>query len=88
VQLQPWSQPIIDEGIADGRLRLRDVLGRSERMIEGVVLVCHATARVPDLDLLPTLRAAGVAVHRIGDSKAPRSLLMATSEGYQLGLQL
>jgi hypothetical protein len=53
-----------------------------------VVLVSHATARVPDLDLLPTLRAAGVAVHRIGDSKAPRSLLMATSEGYQLGLQL
>lgn len=88
VQLQPWSQPIIDEGIAEGRLRLRDVLGRSERVIEGVVLVCHATARIPDLAMLPALRAAGIPVHRIGDSKAPRSLLMATSEGYQLGLQL
>jgi len=47
-----------------------------------------AALPVREFEQLPTLRAAGVAVHRIGDSKAPRSLLMATSEGYQLGLQL
>lgn len=88
VQLQSWSEPLIDEGIAEGRLRLRDVLGRDERVIDGVVLLTHATARVPDLDLLPALRAAGLPVHLIGDAKAPRSLLMATSEGYQLGLQV
>jgi hypothetical protein len=43
---------------------------------------------VPDDGLVAPLRAAGVELHVVGDCQAPRSLLVATGEGYAAGMRI
>ena len=40
------------------------------------------------VELQPPLEEQGLVVHTIGDSRAPRSVLAATREGYRLGVSL
>lgn len=89
VEVHGFARPRFDEQVAEGRLALESVLtGESLRTLEHVVLVAHATPRVPDDALAVPLRAAGIEVRLIGDCRAPRSLLLATQEGYRAGLAL
>ena len=71
-----------------GIVRLRHVLGGRDAEVDGVALLTYATARIPDDSLAAPLRAAGVDVHVIGDCFAPRSLLVASGEGYAAGMRL
>lgn len=61
--------------------------GRRDRIAD-VALFTYATPRVPDDALAAPLRAAGVAITVIGDAYAPRSVLMATQEGYRAGMEV
>ena len=84
-----FAEPLIDERIADGKLTLRSVLVERElAVLDDVVLVAHAGSRIPDDTLLAPLRAAGVTLRLVGDCYAPRSLLVATQEGYRAGLEV
>ncbi len=89
VQVFGFAEPVVDEAIGEGRLALRSTLVERElAVLEDVVLLSHATSRVPNDSLAAPLRIAGIAVQRIGDCRAPRSLLVATQEGYRAGLAL
>lgn len=89
VQVFGFAEPVVDEAIGEGRLALRSTLVERElAVLEDVVLLSHATSRVPNDSLAAPLRVAGIAVQRIGDCRAPRSLLVATQEGYRAGLAL
>lgn len=89
VQVFGFAEPLVDERIGEGRVILRSTLvDRELAVLEDVVLLSHATSRVPNDELSAPLRAAGFPVQRIGDCRAPRSLLVATQEGYRAGLAL
>jgi 2,4-dienoyl-CoA reductase-like NADH-dependent reductase (Old Yellow Enzyme family)/thioredoxin reductase len=61
--------------------------GRTQR-IEDVVALSYATARRPCDELAGPLRAAGIEVIAVGDCRAPRGVLAATREGYEVGMAL
>ncbi|MEQ8516909.1 MAG: hypothetical protein RIC38_15015, partial [Chromatocurvus sp.] len=56
--------------------------------IEDVVAVTYATSRVPNDALAAPLVQAGIAVTTIGDCRAPRTVLAATREGYEIASSL
>ena len=55
-------------------------------MLDDVAAVTYATPRVPDDQLRAALEAAGREVHLVGDCYAPRSVLAATRQGYEVGM--
>lgn len=86
--VEAWGMPVFDEGLFEGRMTVRHVMGGADRVVEDVVLMTHATARAPNDALFLPLKEKGVEVIRIGDCHAPRSLLVATGEGYRAGMRL
>ncbi|MEN9527051.1 MAG: hypothetical protein RLY56_1002, partial [Pseudomonadota bacterium] len=86
IEVQNWCEPVFDEGLFEGRMTLRPVHAGPMRYIDDVALVTHATPRLPNDELLAPLRAAGVELIQVGDCHAPRSLLIATGEGYRAGM--
>jgi thioredoxin reductase len=88
IQVVNWHDVIFDESLLEGQVRLREVRGLGETTVNDVALIVHATPRIPNDQLLGPLRAAGVSVQVIGDCYAPRSLLVATGEGYRCGMSL
>ena len=88
VEVYTLFEPEFGDEFADGIVRLRHVLGGRDAEVDGVALLTYATARIPDDSLAAPLRAAGVDVHVIGDCFAPRSLLVASGEGYAAGMRL
>ena len=88
IDVVSWHEVVFDEGLLEGRVTLREVRGLGERVIEEVTLLTHATPRIPNDALVAPLREAGVGVSMIGDAHAPRSLLVATAEGYRCAMAL
>lgn len=74
--------------LEDATVDLRNVYSGVHSSIEEVVAVCYSTSRVPDDDLLLPLRDHGLVVRPIGDCKAPRTVLAATREGYDVAMSL
>lgn len=54
--------------------------------MEDVARFTYATPRVPNDSLAPLLRQARIEVTATGDCYAPRSLLVATAEGYRCAM--
>ncbi len=88
IEVLGWHDVVFDDSLLEGRVRLHEVRGLGETVVDEVTLLTHATPRLPNDQLLGPLRAAGLPVHAIGDSHAPRSLLVATGEGYRCGMAL
>ena len=68
----------------DGAVDLVNIHSGVRTTIDDVALLTYATPRQPNIELLAPLKQAGFAVHRIGDALSPRTLRVATSEGYAL----
>ena len=69
----------------EGAVTLKNVYNGDTRTFDEVALLTYATPRRPNIALQQPLEAAGIEVIRIGDARAPRTLQVATSEGYRLG---
>ena len=67
-----------------GQFALRNVYNGALETLDSVTAVVHATSRVPNDGLREPLLAKGLEVIPIGDCKAPRSLMAATREGYDI----
>jgi hypothetical protein len=88
VELICHVEPDSLDGLEEGRLMIKNVYnGRVSELID-VVTVVHASSRVPNQHLLTPLRVDGLEVIPIGDCRAPRSLMAATHEGYQVANSL
>jgi 2,4-dienoyl-CoA reductase-like NADH-dependent reductase (Old Yellow Enzyme family)/thioredoxin reductase len=74
------------DGLEDGRLTLFNVYNGDPVELDAVAAVTFATPRVPDDQLRPVFEAAGREVHLVGDCYAPRSVLAATRQGYEVGM--
>ena len=71
-----------------GQLTLRNVYNGKLETLESVATMIHASSRVPNDFLLEPLLAEGLDAIPVGDCKAPRSLMSATREGYDIAKAL
>ncbi|MEO0998839.1 MAG: FAD-dependent oxidoreductase, partial [Pseudomonadota bacterium] len=69
-------------------VELVNIYNGAQTIIDDIAAISYATARVPDDRLLEPLESAGFKVDRIGDCRAPRSVLAATREGYDVAMAL
>ncbi len=88
VTIVPLAELSPDSDLEAGIVRHCNVHSGEVGQIAGVSLLTYATPRRSDARLEAPLRAAGIAVHVIGDAHAPRNVLSATSEGHALGNSL
>jgi thioredoxin reductase len=79
--------PDLDE-LENGCLRVSNVYNHADRILEDIAGITFATSRIPLDELKPDIQALGIEVQTIGDCHAPRSVLAATRQGYQVGLAL
>ena len=81
-------RPLPDPQIAEGEIAFANIFSGVEERLTGVTFLTYATHRIPDDTLAAPLRAAGIPLRLIGDCKAPRITISATSEGYRAGMDL
>lgn len=87
IDVKNFCEPVFDDGLAEGIVTLVNVFGAGQETVEGVSLITHATPRIPRDELVAPVRAAGLELAVVGDCQAPRSLLVATGEGYRAGMR-
>lgn len=81
-------RPLPGPRIEDGELAYANVYSGEQEVLTDVAFLTYATARVPDDRLAAPLRAAGINVQLVGDCKAPRLALSATSEGHRAAMEI
>jgi hypothetical protein len=85
VEVVPLVEPLRDSRFEEGEIAYANIFNGQRGLLTNVSLFTYATARFPEDGLAAPLRAAGIAVDVIGDAWAPRSVLVATSEGHRVG---
>ncbi len=86
VEILTCVEPRSLDGLEDGRLSLHNVYNGDATVLEDVAALTFATPRVPNDELRAVLEAAGREVHLVGDCYAPRSVLAATRQGFEVGM--
>ncbi|MES2056536.1 MAG: FAD-dependent oxidoreductase [Pseudomonadota bacterium] len=81
-------RPLATSRFEEGEIAYANVHSGREGLIRDVALFTFATPRRPNDLLAGALRAAGISVTLVGDCYAPRSVLMATAEGYRAGMEI
>ena len=80
--------PVGLDELEEAKLRIANVYSGAEQVLGEIVSVTYSTARRPLDELQAPLEAQGLNVLTIGDCHAPRSVLAATRQGYQVGMSL
>jgi 2,4-dienoyl-CoA reductase-like NADH-dependent reductase (Old Yellow Enzyme family)/thioredoxin reductase len=88
VEILTNVEPRSLDGLEDGRLTAFNVYNGDATELDDVAAVTYSTPRIPDDGLRPVFEAAGREVHLIGDCYAPRSVLAATRQGYEVGMAI
>ena len=86
IEILPLQELSGEGDLESGELHVRNVHTDALTVIRETALLTYATPRVPRLELLGQLRSKGLEVKLIGDCRAPRTVLAATSEGHAAGL--
>jgi len=82
--VEPENLDRMDEGI----LELVNVYNGDITELDELAGITFSTPRTPNDELRTVLEAAGKDVHAIGDAYAPRSVLAATRQGYEVGTSI
>jgi len=64
------------------------VFSGATETINDLALLTYVTPRVPNDGLASQLSVAGIECHLAGDAYAPRTLLAATRQGFEVGMLL
>ena len=88
IEIVTSVRPLASSRFEEGEVAYANVFSAQESVIGDVALFTYATARLPNDALAAPLRAAGFEVHIIGDAFAPRTVLVATAEGYRTGMEM
>lgn len=72
------------DALEDAALDVVNVYNGAVTRINDVVAITYSTSRAPNNELLEPLEAAGLNVEVVGDARAPRTVLAATREGYDV----
>lgn len=76
------------DALEEAALEVVNIYNGEITRIEDVVAITYATSRVPNDALRAPLLQAGIPVTAIGDCRAPRTVLAATREGYDVAATL
>lgn len=87
IEVLPLHELSAEGDLENGEIRVRNVYTGAHTPIRETALVTYSTPRAPRLELLGPLRALELDVRQIGDCRAPRTVLAATSEGHAAGLE-
>jgi 2,4-dienoyl-CoA reductase-like NADH-dependent reductase (Old Yellow Enzyme family)/thioredoxin reductase len=82
------SEALGDSPLDEGVLKVANIFTGAQQTIDDLALLTYATPRVPNNGLAVQLQAEGVECYLIGDAYAPRTLMAATSQGFQIGSQV
>jgi hypothetical protein len=82
------AEPLDADLLAEGRLRLRNVYNNDISELNELAALTYSTSRTPNDSLGKVLAATGREVFLAGDCYAPRSVLAATRQGYQVGIDV
>lgn len=74
--------------IGERQVQVRHVYSKRRRDIADVDAVVLACGALPDTELYAQLREWGVDAHILGDAYAPRRLVWATKQAYELAVQI
>jgi len=85
VQILTCCEPADVEGLDEGQLSAINVYNGEATVIDNLVGISYATARVPRDELRAPLENEGIRVQTIGDCYAPRTVLAATRQGHKIG---
>lgn len=85
IETMPFGEIAAESELENGLVRIRNI--HSGRLIDitDVVVLTYSTPRVPDDALYDELRGRYADIHRVGDCRQPRTVLLATTEGHTLG---
>lgn len=81
-------KPVSAEGLENGNLTYENVYSGRTDVLREVSLLTYATARIPDISLAGELRELGYQPLLVGDCRAPRIVLSATSDGYRAAMEI
>jgi len=85
VEMVLHTEPCWGDGLEDGRLEIANAYTGERTTIDDVAFFAYATPRAPNIELAAPLRAAGIAVHLVGDCRSSRGVMAATAEGHAAG---
>ena len=88
VDIITCSRPADLGRLEAGELELINVYNGKSLILEDVASITYSTSRVPNDRLLKPLTETGIEVITIGDCRAPRTVLAATREGYEVAREL
>lgn len=88
VEIITCSRPANLARLEAAELELTNVYNGRSRTLNDVVAMTYSTSRVPNDQLLMPLNDAAVEVITVGDCRAPRTVLAATREGYEVAREL
>ena len=85
IEMVLHSEPCGLDGLEEGVLEYANIYTQERTAINDTAFFAYATPRAPRVELLEPLRAAGIAVHVVGDCRVPRGVMAATAEGHAAG---
>jgi hypothetical protein len=88
IEVVPFAEVAAESALEEGLVHVTNIHTGQVSAITDVAVLSYATPRVPNDALYDALRARYPDIHRIGDCRQPRTVLLATSEGHSLGNRL
>jgi len=85
IRIAGLCEPRLTDSFEQGRLEYVNIYSGETTVVDDVAFLAWSTPRAPNDSLYEPLHAAGIEVHRVGDSKCARDVLSATAEGYAAG---
>ena len=81
----PFGEISAASVLENGLVRIQNIHSGRLTEITDVAVLTYSTPRVPNDALYDELRGHYSELHRIGDCRQPRTVLLATTEGHALG---
>ncbi|OCC23773.1 hypothetical protein MB02_10385 [Croceicoccus estronivorus] len=88
VEIVTSVRPLPEPKLEEGELAYANIFSGAEGVLRDVAFLTYATPRIPDDALAAALRGRGMDIRLVGDCRAPRIALSATSEGYRAGMEI
>jgi hypothetical protein len=85
IEVLPFGELSAESALEDAVVRVSNIHTGQLNSIDDVALLTYATPRAADDTLFDALRPTYSDIHRIGDCRQPRTVLLATTEGHALG---
>jgi len=85
IEVVTLVEPVWNERFEEGELDYENVYSGERGTVRDLAFLAYSTPRARNDALAAPLRAAGIAVHLVGDCLSPQDMLAATAGGHAVG---